>query len=96
MNDKRRKITPEQREEIIRLFNEEGMSQRRLAKDFGVSRQYIALIVYPERQANVKAYLKEKRKEGRFGMSKEKWNEAMRKHRAHKKELYEQLRKESV
>jgi hypothetical protein len=46
--DKRRKLTDEQRAEILRLHEEKKATYRGLAKQFGVSRRLITFICDPE------------------------------------------------
>ena len=46
--DKRRKLTDEQRAEILRLRKEEGATYRGLARQFGISRRLITYICDPE------------------------------------------------
>lgn len=58
MDDKRRKLHPDQYAEIQKKY-EEGMSQRALGREYGVSKSLIAIIVNPERAAKVKARLKD-------------------------------------
>ena len=58
MDDKRRKIHPDEHEVIIQKYKE-GHSQRSLAKSYGVSRTLIGIIVNPERAAAVKERIKE-------------------------------------
>lgn len=84
--DRRRKLTDEQKNEIIRLYTTGAYSQRKLAKRFGVSRSAIQIIVNPERAAAVKKRGKEHWRE--YRPSKDKWAETMREHRRYKQELY--------
>lgn len=46
--DRRRKLTDEQRAEILRLRKEKGATYRGLARQFGVSRSLITFICDPE------------------------------------------------
>lgn len=84
--DKRVKLTSEQRHEIF--LNKEGLSQRSLAKLYGVSRRTIQFILDPDK-------LKEnlKRREERGGTKqyydKEKHKDYVQSHRLYKKELNE-------
>lgn len=48
MADRRRKLTPEQYDEIKDLYYA-GESQRHLSNKFGVSRTCISFILFPER-----------------------------------------------
>ena len=52
LQDRRRKLTDEQKAEIIRL-REDGWSLMKLAKEFDVSKKSILLIVNPESKAKI-------------------------------------------
>jgi hypothetical protein len=86
-DDKRVKLTEEQREEIRELYKLPDYSQRRLAGQFGVSRRLIQFIVDPEKQEAAKQGYAERRKDGRY-YDKDKHNEAMRGHRHRKHKLF--------
>jgi hypothetical protein len=58
MDDPRRKLHPDQHQEIRKL-HEEGQSQRSLARQYGCSRSLIGIIVNPERAAAVSERIKE-------------------------------------
>lgn len=86
-NDKRVKLTAEDREQV-RADYETGMfSQRALAKKYGVSRRLITFILSPEKEALARQQFLERQKDGRY-YSKEKQREYMKNHRDHKKDLY--------
>ena len=55
LQDRRRKLTDEQKAEIIRL-RDEGWSLRKLAKEFEVSTQSILFIVNPKSKAKNDQY----------------------------------------
>lgn len=57
-NDRRRKVSDAEREEIIQRYND-GQSQRKIARETGVSRRQIGFIVDPERY---KAHLERNKK----------------------------------
>jgi DNA-binding XRE family transcriptional regulator len=82
--DRRVKLNPEQKKEIY--ANELGLSQRKLALNYGVSRRTIQFILDPEK-------LKEnlKRREERGGSkqyyNKEDWAKTMKEHRGYKQDL---------
>ena len=83
-DDRRRKLTDEQREEIKKLYG--TISQRKLAKMFGVSRRLIIFIGCPEK------YKKNLEDRANRGGSKiyydcDKHTKAIRKHRHHKHNL---------
>lgn len=83
--DRRYKLTDEQRVEIFE--NKQGLSQRKLAKLYGVSRRLITFVMFPERyELN-----RQQRKEAGSGQKyydKEKHRVAIKEHRDYKKELY--------
>lgn len=85
LQDKRRKLTDEQKAEIIRLRNE-GLSLRKLAKKFEVSSQSILFIVNPESKAKNDKYMRDNWR--KFQKTKEKNTEAVKKTRHHRQELF--------
>lgn len=84
--DRRRKLTHEQREEI--RANPKGLSQRSLAREFGVSRRTVQFILDPLKlEQNL---LRREERGGWFKYyDKDKHREAMQDHRKYKKELNE-------
>lgn len=84
--DRRCKLTKAQRQEIFE--NKEGLSQRKLAKKYGVSRRLITFILDPEKK---KRDLERRRERGgsKIYYDKQKFREQMRGHRRYKKELYD-------
>ena len=86
--DRRRKLTEDQKECIRWLREEEGLSQRKLAAMFGVSRRLITFILDPEKEKRNKIRAKELRQEGRYKYSKEQWAEVMKEHRHYKEKLH--------
>ena len=85
LQDRRRKLTDEQKAEIIRL-RDEGWSMRKLAKEFKVSAQSILFIVNPESKANNDKYGRNNWR--KFQKTKEKNAETVRKTRLYKQELF--------
>ena len=85
LQDRRRKLTDEQKAEIIRL-RDEGWSLRKLAKEFEVSTQSILFIVNPESKAKNDKYGRDNWR--KFQKAKEKNAEAVRKTRLYKQELF--------
>lgn len=85
LQDRRRKLTDDQKAEIIRL-RDEGWSLMRLAKQFEVSKKLILLIVNPESKAKNDKYIKDTWRE--FQQTKEKRNEAIKKTRHYRQELF--------
>ena len=61
--DRRIKLTPEQRAEIAA---DTELSQRALARKYGVSRRLVTFIQHPERYETCKAQFRERRKNGRY------------------------------
>ena len=84
--DRRRKLTDEQKEEIKKLYATGLIGQRPLAKQFGVSRSLIQVIVNPEIAEKKKQRIKEHWRD--YRPSKEEWAETIREHRHYKQELY--------
>lgn len=85
LQDRRRKLTDEQKAEIIRLRNE-GLSLRKLAKKFEVSAQSILLIVNPKSKAKSNKYGRDNWR--KFQKTKEERNADVKKTRHHRKELF--------
>ena len=85
LQDRRRKLTDEQKAEIIRL-RDEGWSLLKLAKESEVSKKLILLIVNSESKAKNDKYIKDNWRE--FQQTKEERNEAIKKTRRYKQELF--------
>lgn len=84
--DRRRKLTDEQKEEVKRIYESGVCGMRSLAKQFGVSRTTIQIIVNPERAAKIKRRIKEHWRD--YRPTKEEWSSIMREHRRYKQSLY--------
>lgn len=84
--DRRRKLTEEQKEEIRRIYKTGVCGTRPLAKQFGVSRSTIQVIVNPSIAARHKKYTKEHWRD--YKPSKEEWATTIREHRRYKQGLY--------
>ena len=84
--DRRRKLTSQQREEIKDLYGTGHYSLNGLAKQFGVSKKTILLIVNEESAKKAQQYRKEHWKD--FQLTKEEHREAIKKTRHYKHELY--------
>ena len=84
--DRRRKLTDEQKEEIKRIYAEGKCGTRPLAKQFGVSRGLIQIIVNPNIAERKRRYIKEHWRD--YRPSKEEWAKTIREHRHYKQELY--------
>lgn len=86
--DKRVKLTDEDRINIKKEHDAGTISINALARKYNVSKRLIQFNLYPERQAKAKKDYAERRKDGRY-YDKEKHTEAVKRHRDHKKELYQ-------
>ena len=84
--DRRRKLTDEQKEEIKKLYATGLIGQRPLAEKFGVNRSLIQVIVNPEIAEKKKQRIKEHWRD--YRPSKEEWAKTIREHRHYKQELY--------
>ena len=85
LQDRRRKLTDAQKTEIVRL-RDEGWSLMKLAKEFEVSKTSILLIVNPESKAKNDKYTKDHWRE--FQQTREEHNEAVKKTRRDRQELF--------
>lgn len=83
--DKRVKLTDEQRAEIH--ANKQGLSQRKLAAAYGVSRRLITFILDPDKAKRNKETYKARGGSAHY-YDREKHNKAMKIHRDYKKELF--------
>ena len=84
--DRRKKLTAEQKTEISSLYETGLFSLNQLAKQFEVSKKTILLIVNPESADKAKQYRKENWKQ--WQRTGEEWNAIQREHRAYKQKLY--------
>ena len=84
--DRRRRLTTEQQEQIKELYETGLYSWNQLAQMFGCSKSRVGQLVNPERDAKVKARIKEHWKD--YHQTGEKWNEVKREHRHYKHMLY--------
>lgn len=84
--DRRRRLTTEQQEEIRKLYATGLYSWRQLAGMFGCSKSRIGQIVNPERDAKVKARMKEHWRD--YQQTGKEWNEVQKEHRQYKQKLY--------
>ena len=84
--DRRRKLTDDQKEEIKRIYAEGKCGTRPLAKQFGVSRKTIQLIVNPAIKQRQHDYVANNWR--KYRPTKEEWAETMKEHRHYKQELY--------
>lgn len=82
-NDKRIKLTDEQRDLIV-VLHKQGESQRSLATQFNVSRRLIGFIVNPD---SLKEFKEKRKGSHKKYYDTERHKNYMRSHREHKKEL---------
>ena len=88
LQDRRKKLTDEQRIEIRKLYGTGCYSLNGLAKRFEVSKKTILLIVNEDSAERAKQYRKEHWRE--WQRTGEEWNEIVREHRKYKQELYKE------
>jgi predicted DNA-binding protein YlxM (UPF0122 family) len=86
LQDRRKKLTDKQREEIKSLYGTGNYSLNGLAKQFNVSKKTILLIVNENSAEKAKQYRKEHWKE--WQRTGKEWNEIVKEHRAYKQKLY--------
>ena len=86
LQDRRKRLTDEQREEIKHLYGTGNYSLNDLAKRFVVSKKTILLIVNNDSAEKAKQYRKEHWKD--WQRTGEEWNEVVKKTRKYKQELY--------
>lgn len=87
--DKRVRLTPEDKEDI-RQMRREGQSIRGMARLYGVSKRLIQFTVSPERLEH-NYQLRLERGGSKIYYQREKHTSAMRRHRQHKREVYERI-----
>jgi predicted DNA-binding protein YlxM (UPF0122 family) len=95
LQDRRKRLTDKQREEIKKLYGTGGYSLNDLAKRYNVSKKTVLLILNKDSAEKAKQYRKDHwRQWQRKG---EEWNETVKKTRKYKQELYEkgELREDS-
>lgn len=86
-DNKTKKLTADDKEEILKLYKTGGFSQRELAKMFNVHRRTIQFVLDPESLKRNNEQRKERGKDGRY-YDKEKQRLYMREYRRRKKMLY--------
>ena len=86
LQDRRKKLTEEQREEIKNLYGTGGYSLNGLAKMFDVSKKTVLLIVNSDSADRAKQYRKEHWRE--WQRTGEEHNEAIKNTRRYKQSLY--------
>ena len=86
--DRRIKLTDEQREEIRMKYSTGLYSQRALAREYGVSRRLISFVLDDEKYQKCREQFKERRADGRYKPTKEEWAKTQKEHRQYKQKLY--------
>lgn len=86
--DRRIKLTDEQRMEIKDKYATGFYSQRKLAAEYHVSRRLVSFIIDKEKAKKAAEQLRERRADGRYKPSKEEWAATIREHRQYKQKLY--------
>lgn len=89
--DRRVKIDDEKRARVSVLYRREGMAQRAIARELGISRRMVSFILFPEKEEACKRQYRERRKDGRYYYGKEKWRKTMREHRHYKEAIKDKL-----
>lgn len=84
--DRRRKLTDDQKEQIRRIYETGVCGTRPLAKQFGVSRSLIQIIVNPDIAEKKRQRIKEHWRD--YRPSKEEWAKTIKEHRHYKQNLY--------
>lgn len=87
-HDGRRKISDEQKQHVLRLYNIEQVSINKIAKIVGISKRSVQFILFPERRQAVIDRAKEVKRWEKYNTA-EIRKTAMRKNRAKKKQLLE-------
>lgn len=86
--DRRIKLTPDQKEYIKWLRENELLSYSKLARMFGVSKRLIQFICCPDKYLKSKESLKQRKADGRYNKpTKEEWATTIREHRRYKEQL---------
>lgn len=86
--DRRKKLTECQKQEIKELYSTGHFSLNQLAKQFEISKKSILLIVNPESDTKAREYRKENWK--RWQKTGEERNKEVREHRRYKQQLYKE------
>lgn len=84
--DRRRRLTTEQQDQIKKLYKTGLYSWNQLAKMFGVSKSRVGQLVNPERDRKVRERMKSHWRD--YQQKGNDWNAVVREHRQYKQELY--------
>ena len=87
---RRQKLTPGQRAEIFHRYHTENVSQRQLAREYGVSRRLVTFIVNPESEERNRELLNERKAKGLYKPDRKKHAEIIREYRRYKQRLYKE------
>ena len=88
LQDRRKKLTDEQREEIKKLYGTGCYSLNGLAKRFEVSKKTVLLIVNEDSAEKARQYRKEHWRE--WQRTGEEWNKTIKNTRKYKQQLYKE------
>lgn len=86
--DRRQKLTPQQKADIFHRYATTDVSQRQLAREYGVSRRLITFIVNPENEERNRELLRRRKAEGLYRPDSKKHTEIIREHRRYKQRLF--------
>ena len=86
--DRRIKLTEDQREEIRAKYETGLYSQRALAREYNVSRRLITFVLDADKYRRAREQFKARRRDGRYKPTKSEWAETQREHRRYKQSLY--------
>lgn len=86
--DRRYKLNDLQRIEIKQKYKTGNYSQRRLAKEYNVSRRLISFILDENKRKKSDEQLKIRRSDGRYKADKEKRANAVKNYRQYRRQLY--------
>ena len=84
--DRRRRLTTEQQEEIRELYATGSYSWKQLAEIYGCSKSRIGQIVNPDRDEKCKARIREHWRD--YQRKGDEWNRTIKEHRQYKQQLY--------
>lgn len=88
--DRRVKLTDQQRMEIKEKYATGFYSQRGLAAEYHVSRRLISFVIDENKAKICAEQFKQRKADGRYKPTKEEWAATMREHRHYKQSLYVQ------
>lgn len=86
--DRRQKLTPQQKADIYHRYVTTDVSQRQLAREYGVSRRLITFIVSPENEERNRKLLKKRKAKGCYKPDRKKHAETIREYRRYKQNLF--------